>query len=304
MVKTNSSKHLTQDDFLNLIDNAKLVSIDIVLRTADGAILKGKRINSPAKGKWFVPGGRICKGETIRTALARILQDELKIDSFALQGIFSGPYDHLYPGENSMDIPGIDTEYVVFGYYANVNRDYITLKNLPLEQHSRWAWIKEHDPEIFDTHENSRQYFELSKYVLFDPQAYETLNRRRDSFNQLLWSTPSVSLVAQSFLFSIILGSGVSNRSRFVASVLSIVVSVASLQLLSKHRYNEKELAVSLERIETCSNRYPLNSMLQPNSWFIRQSSYQLWLFMIGLFGVAALAVIVLLVFNPDFLAS
>lgn len=47
---------LSPEQFLTVIDNAPLVSIDLIIRNPSRAILMGRRINEPAKGAWFVPG--------------------------------------------------------------------------------------------------------------------------------------------------------------------------------------------------------------------------------------------------------
>ncbi len=49
---------LDRDTFKTIIDTTPLVSIDLLLRNAQGQILVGKRVNRPAQGFWFVPGGR------------------------------------------------------------------------------------------------------------------------------------------------------------------------------------------------------------------------------------------------------
>ncbi|WP_272641214.1 hypothetical protein [Marinomonas mediterranea] len=48
---------MNNDAFLNIIDSTPLVSIDIILERSDGLFLVGKRVNKPAEGYWFVPGG-------------------------------------------------------------------------------------------------------------------------------------------------------------------------------------------------------------------------------------------------------
>jgi len=68
---------LSDDQLLAVIERAPLVSIDLVLRDADGRILLGRRNHEPAKDTWFVPGGRIQQGESLDGAFARIAQAEL-----------------------------------------------------------------------------------------------------------------------------------------------------------------------------------------------------------------------------------
>ncbi|MCH5770603.1 GDP-mannose mannosyl hydrolase, partial [Salmonella enterica] len=55
---------LAEDDFRRAVEMLPLVSIDLLLRDAEGRYLTGLRSNPPAQGAWFVPGGRIRKNET------------------------------------------------------------------------------------------------------------------------------------------------------------------------------------------------------------------------------------------------
>ena len=52
-----------------VVKNAPLVSIDIILQNPQSKIFLGRRRNQPTKGKWFVPGGRIRKGERLDQGL-------------------------------------------------------------------------------------------------------------------------------------------------------------------------------------------------------------------------------------------
>ncbi len=54
-----------------------LVSLDWVLTNPDGQLLLGQRLNAPARGWWFTPGGRIRKNEALAHALQRVACDEL-----------------------------------------------------------------------------------------------------------------------------------------------------------------------------------------------------------------------------------
>src|SRR3954466_13792753 len=57
------TEHLSDAQFADVVRLAPLVSIDLVIRDPDGDVLVGLRTNAPAKGFWFVPGGRIRKNE-------------------------------------------------------------------------------------------------------------------------------------------------------------------------------------------------------------------------------------------------
>ena len=69
-------KMLSKEDFISIVKNTPLVSIDLVIENKEGEILLGWRNNQPAKGYWFVPGGRIRKDENFRKAFNRILKTE------------------------------------------------------------------------------------------------------------------------------------------------------------------------------------------------------------------------------------
>ena len=53
---------LSKTDFSFIVKNTPLISIDFCILKGK-KILLGKRLNSPAKDFYFVPGGRIRKGE-------------------------------------------------------------------------------------------------------------------------------------------------------------------------------------------------------------------------------------------------
>jgi colanic acid biosynthesis protein WcaH len=87
---------LSDDNFSHVVRNAPLVSIDIVIRNPEGRTLVGLRLNEPAKGTYFVPGGVIRKNETIRRAFKRILKTETGIDASLDEARLIGAFDHFY----------------------------------------------------------------------------------------------------------------------------------------------------------------------------------------------------------------
>ena len=60
---------LDKSTFTTVIDSSPLVSIDLVVLDREGNVLLGERLNRPAQGYWFVPGGRITKNESLADAL-------------------------------------------------------------------------------------------------------------------------------------------------------------------------------------------------------------------------------------------
>jgi len=53
-----------------IVDSIPIASVEAVI-SKDDSLLFLRRQNSPAKGEWWFPGGRIRKGETLEEALYR-----------------------------------------------------------------------------------------------------------------------------------------------------------------------------------------------------------------------------------------
>lgn len=144
---------LDTQTFLTVVEHAPLVSIDLVVCCGQ-QILMGKRINQPAAGYWFVPGGRIYKDETLAQAFRRISSLELdkacEIDDARLLGAFTHQYDNNFAG-----VAGISTHYVVLAYRLDLD---LNLSALPKLQHQAYRWIAAANP--LKVHPNSQTYFD------------------------------------------------------------------------------------------------------------------------------------------------
>jgi colanic acid biosynthesis protein WcaH len=143
-------------DFENVIRLTPLVAIDMIVRSADGRILLGRRNYEPAKGCFFVPGGRITKNETLAAAFRRISLAELGAEKKIEEARFLGVYEHFYP-TNRFEQAGFGTHYVVLGYELTSPVDDALL---PKEQHGEYAWQTEAEllsnPKV---HEHTKAYF-------------------------------------------------------------------------------------------------------------------------------------------------
>jgi colanic acid biosynthesis protein WcaH len=148
--------HLGRKEFLEVVERAPLVSIDLIVRRADGRVLLGKRTNEPAKGCWFVPGGRILKDERIDAAFRRICEAELGRSFTLKEARFIGVFEHLYPA-NFAEKPGVTTHYVVLAYELQAPG---LPETLPADQHGEFGWF---EPAVIlkteAVHENTRAYF-------------------------------------------------------------------------------------------------------------------------------------------------
>lgn len=155
-----SATLLDEATFRTVLAATPLVSIDLVVRRGDGKILLGLRNNRPAQGFWFVPGGRIRKGETLDVAFARLTRAELGVEIARSDCRLLGVYEHLY--EDSVFGVGDgapSTHYVVLGYAVPCTD--ALAAHLPLEQHARYAWFE--PAEVLSTaavHPNTKAYIQ------------------------------------------------------------------------------------------------------------------------------------------------
>jgi len=123
-----------------VVRNAPLISIDLIVETKGELFLLGKRKNPPAKGFFFVPGGRILKSERLELAFKRIVRAELNIPFSINEAKFLGVFEHFY-NENFLGNENFGTHYIVLAYHIKLSHS-INLKKLPQEQHEIYSLFK------------------------------------------------------------------------------------------------------------------------------------------------------------------
>ena len=77
------------DRFRNVVRDAVLVSLDLLIVNDKAEVLVGRRQNPPAKDWLFVPGGRVYKEERLTDALQRISVSETGVDLSQAGGAFT-----------------------------------------------------------------------------------------------------------------------------------------------------------------------------------------------------------------------
>lgn len=148
--------HLDIVDFKRVVRHAPLISLDLVIRNPSSRVLLGQRLNRPAQGFWFVPGGRVRKNERLPEAFARLTREELGVELAMSTARFLGPYEHHYPDNFS----GTDfsTHYVVLAYELTLD---VELSALPVQQHDAYRWWSQAEllasPEV---HVHTQWYFQ------------------------------------------------------------------------------------------------------------------------------------------------
>jgi len=129
------------------LENLPLFAIDLLVINQHKEILLGKRVNAPAKGFWFVPGGRVFKNEQISDAFARIARAELGSELPYMKAKLIGLYDHFYSDSAVSD--NISTHYI---NAAHVIRTDLLFTELPRLQHADYRWVAidklESDPDV------------------------------------------------------------------------------------------------------------------------------------------------------------
>jgi colanic acid biosynthesis protein WcaH len=111
-----------------------ILCVDVILRGPDGRILLVKRNNAPFKNQYWVPGGRVMKGESLEKALARKLKEELgsvRVRNARPVGFYQGTR--------------LDSGFWKVGEMHAVSLVYeadVTVKSVKLDaQSSTWGWF-------------------------------------------------------------------------------------------------------------------------------------------------------------------
>jgi len=141
--------------FKTVIENAPLISIDLIVYNQKGEVLLGKRNNRPAQGYWFVPGGSIQKDEPMAMAFRRLTLNELGAEFCISQADFIGHFEHFYADNVSTE--KFSTHYIALGYKIVIDTSVLVL---PVEQHNLYQWLDINSLLAHDSvHQHSKWYF-------------------------------------------------------------------------------------------------------------------------------------------------
>ena len=145
--------------FNMVVASTPLVAIDLVVRNSRGDALLGLRVNRPAYGFWFVPGGRIQKNESLDSAFRRVSREELGRTFERADARLLGVFEHFYDDSFFANAGfGPDTHYVVLSYCLHL-ADGETLQP-PTVQHLQYRWWPQDELRFSSrVHEHTRSYF-------------------------------------------------------------------------------------------------------------------------------------------------
>lgn len=148
---------LTDEQFKHVVEYAPLIAIDLVTLSSNKKALLGKRTNEPAKGMWFVPGGRIRKDESLGDAFERIVTTELGIEKSFSSAQLVGAFDHMYD-TNLFNDPSFGTHYVTLGYHFMLEEDTDLVMD---DQHHAFEWWTLEDLAASEEiHENTKRFYD------------------------------------------------------------------------------------------------------------------------------------------------
>jgi len=108
-----------------ITDSIPIASVEAII-SKDDSLLFLRRKNSPAKGQWWFPGGRIRKGETLEETLYREVKEEtgLQVIESELVNVYSRIFNQRHD--------------ITIAYICKCKPDKITLNN----EHSEYKYIK------------------------------------------------------------------------------------------------------------------------------------------------------------------
>jgi len=111
--------------FNRIMKCVPIVSVEALIVTDDGLLFL-MRATEPVKGEWWLPGGRIHRGESLLDALRREVKEEtsLNLSSCRLLNVYS----RVLPERHDITI----------AYKCSVNQDKVVLN----EEHSEYAFFK------------------------------------------------------------------------------------------------------------------------------------------------------------------
>lgn len=155
------SSLIPKEEYLNIIKNTQINSVDMIIFNNEGEVLLGKRNNEPAKNSWFVPGGKIKKFETLQEATKRKSKEELGIELNYEKEL--GVYYHNYL--NNFVNDNFGTNFIVFAVTMTIHK---TINLQEDDQHNELRWWNINDLlKSNEVHNYTKNYFHPNPYNKF-----------------------------------------------------------------------------------------------------------------------------------------
>jgi len=254
MACNKNPKFLTDRQFADIIKNAPLVSIDLIIRDQDDRVLLQYRRDRPAQGCWFVPGGRIRKYESVEDAITRIGKDEIqktfsdiKIDPNKCRLL--NVYKHCYKKDNKYtddasfpDMKDEDTHYVSIAKdykIRHVGEDRCGEEDNPK---LKWWTINELLCSV-SVNKYTKAFFLKNFHTPNDSQLYNALMAHYIHYDSQFWSRTQIILAIQGATFVGVwttLGTILSPILMFCTAGLLLLLGILIYRDYKNSRVNEK----------------------------------------------------------------
>lgn len=122
-------------EYRSFLSMMPIVCVDCLVMNNRKEFLLVKRRNEPLLGEYWVPGGRVHKGERLAEAVHRKMQEEIGVDVEIVKDV--GYFEEFYEKTKEDAISGVHS--ISFVYLVKPRSYAIKLDS----QSSAWGWFKE-----------------------------------------------------------------------------------------------------------------------------------------------------------------
>ncbi|MFA7285058.1 MAG: DegT/DnrJ/EryC1/StrS family aminotransferase [Candidatus Absconditabacterales bacterium] len=135
---------IPEELYRQIVENAVISTVDLLFLNSKNQLFLCYRNNEPLKDIYYIPGGRINKGEPMIQAACRKAKDEVGLDIDPTKLQFLGVYDDLL--DNST-YPGVSSHYIPVTYVYRLSQQEEQHIGISDDQHS--------GHKFFDSEDNS-----------------------------------------------------------------------------------------------------------------------------------------------------
>ena len=111
-------------EYQRIVERMPIPTVDAIL-TFEGRFLLLKRVNPPVKGVWWLPGGRVRKGEALEDAVKREVKEETGLTGRILRQV--GVINQIFPKVHTISVY----------YLVEADSAEVTLN----VEHSAYRWV-------------------------------------------------------------------------------------------------------------------------------------------------------------------
>ncbi len=278
MLGKKEPKYLTDREFADIIKNGPLASIDLIIRDRYDRVLLMFREDRPAKGCWFVPGGRILKYENADDAKKRIVQNEIKKafpdlkiepEHCRLLNIYKHEYpDNKFTDNSTMsDMKDVDTHYVSIAHEYKIT-NHTGEDRLSEEDKPKWKWWTINELLTSGSvHHHTKELFNNKFHTPTDSQLYSALMSHYVHYDNQFWSRTQIILALQvaAFAGAYTIRWPISAIIMIFTAVLIFLIYILINRDIRNSRVNEKVMdEIAKQMFLYAGYRRPLSLRAEP----------------------------------------